>query len=93
MQGLSRYFGGTVTVVTAGRDGKTAVKIVPSRPVPPTISLTVVTFGPVPPIKYIPLKITVPSSRDTELLPSRRDTGHMLFRPAVTPDNYRPVPP
>ena len=52
-----------------GRDGKTAVKMVP-----PTNSLTVVTYRPVPLIKTLPL----------EIIPSR---------PAVTSNNYRPVPP
>ena len=47
-----------------GRDGKTTVKMVPpSRPVPPTNSMTAVTYRPVPLIKSLPFKITFPSRR------------------------------
>ena len=99
----SRYFGGTVTAVTAGRDW--TVK-------PPSKLFR----RPVPPTKSLPLEIIVPSRGDIEQLPprpavtpsnygpvppwhitvsSRRDTEKLPSRPAdkiSLVGNYRPVP-
>ena len=84
--GLSRYFGGTVTAVTVGRDGtvkppsKWSRRPVPSRPVdkfPDRLHIPSRPADKIPPVKnYRPVPpwhrtITVPSRRDTEKLPSR----------------------